>query len=463
MRYLVYLSRILVGSLFIVSGLIKANDPLGFSYKLEEYFAESALNWPMLEPYALALAILVCFGEIILGFALLFGGKMKLSTITLTLLCLFFLWLTFYTANCDPSGTYSVIENGETIERPVTCVTDCGCFGDAMKGSIGRSLTPWESFTKDLLALIALIPSLLWILIGSKDYYRLNDKRADIVILIGSLICVSIWSWVFTWWFPVIFTIIGWALYFLLKRLFNQNKSIDWIVAGMVSIISILFINFCYNHLPLRDYRPYAEGKSISEQMKSAEELGLESPIYATEYTFTNTNSNLDTTVLSTDWIKIYKEPWFAKYEAKSYDGPTLKIKDGYEPTITDFGLESFENGDLTMEILSDLNLTFLFISYNVGQADKKSIKHFSELASLIEKDGHNIYGASSSGYEEIESFRHDNQLAFEFLIGDEKMLKTVVRANPGLVILSNGMVLKKYHGNDLPSYEDLKSEEFYP
>ncbi len=137
-----YISRILVGSLFVVSGLIKANDPLGFSYKLEEYFAESALNWPIFEPYSLAIAILVASSEIILGFAVLFGGKSKLTAWSLLGMILFFSWLTFYTAQCDPNATYTVIENGEEIERGVTCVTDCGCFGDALKGSIGRSLTP---------------------------------------------------------------------------------------------------------------------------------------------------------------------------------------------------------------------------------------------------------------------------------------------------------------------------------
>lgn len=463
MRYLVYLSRILVGSLFIVSGLIKANDPLGFSYKLEEYFAESALNWPMLEPYALALAMLVCFGEIILGFALLFGGKMKLSTITLTLLCLFFLWLTFYTANCDPNETYTIVENGETIERPVTCVTDCGCFGDAMKGSIGRSLTPWESFTKDLLALIALIPSLFWMVLGNRDYFKLNNRNADRFIFIGSLVCVAVWSWVFTWWFPVFLTIIGWALYFVLKRFFKSHKYVEWMIAGMIALIAILFINFTYNHLPVRDYRPYAEGKSITNQMKSAEELGLESPIYATEYTFTNTKNGKDSIVLSTDWIKIYKEPWFAKYEAKSYDGPTRKIKEGYEPPITDFGLENFEGEDLTPEILNNSGLVFLFITHNISKADKTASMHFSKLASKLANDGHLVYGASSSSYDEIEAFRHEFQLAFNYLIGDEKMLKTIVRANPGLIVLRNGTVMKKYHGNDIPSYESLKSEDFYP
>ncbi|MCB0789483.1 MAG: DoxX family membrane protein, partial [Flavobacteriales bacterium] len=144
MRILIIISRVLVGSLFIVSGLIKANDPLGFGYKLEEYFAESALNLPGLMPFALGLGILACLAEVVLGFAVLFGGRMKLATWALLLLTLFFGWLTAYTATCDPNGTYTVMVDGAEVTRGVTCVTDCGCFGDAMKGSVGRSLTPWE-------------------------------------------------------------------------------------------------------------------------------------------------------------------------------------------------------------------------------------------------------------------------------------------------------------------------------
>ncbi|MBP6698486.1 MAG: DoxX family protein, partial [Flavobacteriales bacterium] len=141
MRILLIICRILVGATFIVSGLVKANDPLGFSYKLQEYFAESALNMPWLEPSALALAILACLGEIVLGFAVLVGGRMKLATWALLILTLFFGWLTAYTATCDPDATYTVLVNGVSEEHGVTCVTDCGCFGDAMKGSVGRSLT----------------------------------------------------------------------------------------------------------------------------------------------------------------------------------------------------------------------------------------------------------------------------------------------------------------------------------
>ena len=129
MRILLLISRLFVGSLFIVSGLIKANDPLGFSYKLEEYFAESALGLPFLEPFSLLFAVLACLAEVVLGFAVLFGGRMKLTTWALLLLTVFFGWLTMYTATCDPNGTYTIMVDGQSVERGVTCVTDCGCFG----------------------------------------------------------------------------------------------------------------------------------------------------------------------------------------------------------------------------------------------------------------------------------------------------------------------------------------------
>src|SRR5690606_30353647 len=158
MRTLILICRTIVGSLFIVSGLIKANDPLGFSYKLEEYFAESALDLVFLEPWSFALAVLACLAEIVLGFAVLVGGRMKITTWALLLLTIFFGWLTAYTATCDPQGTYTVIENGTEITRSVTCVTDRGRFGGALKGSGGRSRTPWEGFATDFILLVVSIP-----------------------------------------------------------------------------------------------------------------------------------------------------------------------------------------------------------------------------------------------------------------------------------------------------------------
>jgi uncharacterized membrane protein YphA (DoxX/SURF4 family) len=125
MKYLTGFSRIFVGVLFIFSGLIKLNDPMGFSFKLEEYFSPDVLNLPFLMPFALAFALFVVIFEVVLGVALLLGWQKKLTLWALLLLIIFFSFLTFYSAYYNK-------------------VTDCGCFGDAIK------LTPWEVLPKTL-------------------------------------------------------------------------------------------------------------------------------------------------------------------------------------------------------------------------------------------------------------------------------------------------------------------------
>ena len=123
-KYFLAFLRIFVGSLFIVSGLVKANDTLGFSYKLQEYFSPSVLNLPFLAQYALIFSALLCVLEIVLGFAVIFGWYMRFTATILLFLTIFFGFLTFYSAYFD-------------------VVHDCGCFGDALQGSMGRRLTPW--------------------------------------------------------------------------------------------------------------------------------------------------------------------------------------------------------------------------------------------------------------------------------------------------------------------------------
>ena len=114
MKYLIHISRLFVGVLFIFSGLIKLNDPIGFSFKLEEYFSVTVLDIPFLEPYALVIAVLVVVYEVILGVFLLIGYKPKFTLWNLLVMIVFFSFLTFYSAYFNK-------------------VTDCGCFGDAIK------------------------------------------------------------------------------------------------------------------------------------------------------------------------------------------------------------------------------------------------------------------------------------------------------------------------------------------
>src|SRR6056297_19782 len=132
MKYLVWISRIIVGVLFIISGLIKLNDPMGFSFKLEEYFSPSVLDLTFLTPLALGISIFVVIVEVILGVLLLVGFKPKFTVWSLLLMIVFFTFLTFYSAYFNK-------------------VTDCGCFGDAIP------LTPWQSFIKDLILLFFIL------------------------------------------------------------------------------------------------------------------------------------------------------------------------------------------------------------------------------------------------------------------------------------------------------------------
>ena len=163
MKSLVNISRLLVGALFIFSGFIKLNDPLGFSYKLQEYFSPDVLNIPFLEPYALMISVLVVVFEVVLGIFLLIGYKPKFTVWSLLGMIVFFTFLTFYAAYFEK-------------------VKDCGCFGDFLK------LKPWETFWKDVVLLVLIII----LFIGVKHIKPLYGKLPTTILgLLGFVI--SLW------------------------------------------------------------------------------------------------------------------------------------------------------------------------------------------------------------------------------------------------------------------------------
>src|SRR5471030_1760516 len=148
--------RIGVGLLFIFSGLIKANDPLGFSYKLEEYF--EVFHITFLSPLAVSMAIFLCALEMFFGFALIIGAQGKKIAWGLLLLIIFFSFLTFY------SAFFKVVQT-------------CGCFGDAIV------LTPWQSFSKDLVLLLLI----LVLFFKRRTIKPLFNSKTDDRLLIGSI------------------------------------------------------------------------------------------------------------------------------------------------------------------------------------------------------------------------------------------------------------------------------------
>ena len=152
----VALARLFVGLLFIFSGLIKSNDPLGFGYKLLEYF--EVLHVSFLNDFATSIAILLCALEIILGVLVLFGFWIKKVAWGLLLLILFFTFLTFYSAFFE-------------------VVTSCGCFGDAIP------LTPWQSFAKDLVLLSLIL--IIFINRNKIQPFKASIKTQKVVLIIA--------------------------------------------------------------------------------------------------------------------------------------------------------------------------------------------------------------------------------------------------------------------------------------
>lgn len=442
MKVILYICRILVGSTFLVSGLIKANDPLGFSYKLEEYFAESALNMPYLEPYALALAILACMGEVILGYAVLFGGKIKVASWALLILTLFFGWLTAYTATCDPNGTYEAMVAGELVEKRVTCVTDCGCFGDAMKGSLGRSLTPWESFWKDLILLLFLLP-----VFYMRNKIKFNDYKDDKFVLLGAIVVVGFYCWVFNWWFPITALSIGILVHMAVRMFIGERP---WLLAGIIALLTGGFVWYVLNYLPVRDYRPFAVGKSIPEQMTLPPDAKQD--VYETVLTYRNSE---------TGEVKDFNQqnyPWDDSTWTWVNTESQL-IEKGDEAPIHDFSILDADGNDLTADFMEDEGYLFVIISKNADKFNPNATKKINQLVKQVFDKGYYAIGLTASTYDATENLRHDQQLMFDFYYGDETTLKTIVRANPGILLLKKGMILGKWSFKSLPAFEEIEAE----
>lgn len=424
MRIFTIISRILVGSLFIVSGLIKANDSLGFSYKLIEYFEPGVLDMEFLIPFALPLAIFISVFEIVLGFMVLFGTKMKLGSWLLLLMILFFTWLTFYSAYFDK-------------------VTECGCFGDAI------SLTPWQSFTKDIVLLVFIV----FIFIRRKSI-ELNTIRQSQVILPISALLISLFSILMLDWAWVIFFFIFVCINALIAQHFLKGKMKEIGMIGASKVFSLALVVYTLMYLPIRDFRPYAVGKSIVEGMKSAEELGLKAPKFATDFKLKNKTTGEEKIYSSVEYSaqKLYTDWDFIESLNNSY-----KVEDGYEPSIHDFILQNTIGEDLTQNILAEPKVLAL-ICYDLEQSNLEAISSFEAQKIELEAQGVKCYIFTASVQGEMDKVKLETGTKIQFISADGITLKTIVRSNPGFVSLSRGVVVDKWAHRTMKSTEDILS-----
>ncbi len=373
MKQLVSISRILVGVLFIISGLIKANDALGFSYKLDEYFV--VFHMEFLNGAGLAIAMLICIFEVALGVALLVGYRMVMVSWLMLLMILFFTFLTFYSAYFD-------------------VVKDCGCFGDALK------LKPWESFYKDVILLVLI----LIIFVKRKSIKPLiGDKFAGFMSATGLILT----TW-FTW--------------------------------------------HCYTHLPVKDFRPYAIGKNITEGMTLPPGAITDSVVMVFIYKDKKTGAQVEAGM---DQVSTYS----GNEQYEFVDRLDKVVREGDKAAIHDFAIKDAEDNDLTSDFLSRPDYVFMLIAYDLTKADIKAQDKVNALAAACQKNDFEFFGLTSTIPTETDKFRHDHQNMFPYYFCDGTALKTIIRSNPGLVLLKQGTVIDMWHHNDFPTYEELNAK----
>ncbi|MEB0261079.1 BT_3928 family protein [Mucilaginibacter sp. 10I4] len=371
---LIWFCRIAVGLLFIFSGLIKANDPLGFSYKLEEYFEVFHTTW--LNGFALSLSILLCALEMILGFALLVGARAIQVIWGLLLLIIFFAFLTFY------SAYFKVVQT-------------CGCFGDAIP------LTPWQSFTKDLILLLLV----LVLFVNRKTVKSLTNAKTSDKLLIGA------------------------------------------------TIVSIGFGLYTYNFLPVMDFLPYKVGANILQEMKTPP--GAPADEFEVTYVLKNKNTQNTKTMSDKEYLKsgIWKDTTWAVQGS-----PESKlIKKGFEPKIRDLNIQDAQANNYNQELLSSPFYSLWIVAYNLDDTNPEAVNRINALAAnLTQNYNTRTILLTSNAPENAQKFAKDHKLVSELFYADGVPLKSMVRANPGIILIKNGTVINKWHFHNMPKYEDI-------
>ncbi|MCB0430867.1 MAG: DoxX family protein [Flavobacteriales bacterium] len=414
MKILAYISRLLVGALFIVSGLIKANDPLGFSYKLEEYFEVFGMEW--LSGLALTIAIGICVMEIAVGAATLLAVRMRFVAWVLLGLIGFFTFLTFYSAYFNK-------------------VTDCGCFGDALK------LTPWESFTKDVVLLAFVLVIFAYRKNMKQDTVAGDIMTTVIGVLLIAVFCLGVLH--NPWSYPIWYTLVTMGILIGLDLLLGQKRS-DAVVLGGSTLFALVFSVYIIRHLPIKDFRPYALGVNMREAM-----LGVP-PVLSFQYRLKDKQ---------TDEEKLFDQfpaNWDQNYEY--VDAVTTVVKEGVDPKIHDFVITNEDGEDITEEVLNNPGYTVAVVAYDLSATDRGCQEKLNTFMMEAEKAGATVMGWTAS-VDEVRDFRVEVQAMYPYYIMDGTVLKTIIRANPGILLIKDGVIKAKWHYRDLPDFSSVQAD----
>jgi uncharacterized membrane protein YphA (DoxX/SURF4 family) len=220
----------------------------------------------------------------------------------------------------------------------------------------------------------------------------------------------------------------------------------SWTGLVLFGVLFFALQEHAIRHLPLLDFRPYSIGTNIPDKMNVPE--GMPQDEYQTILYYEKNGE-----------IQEFNEENFPWQDTtwKFVDTEHKLIQKGYEPPIHDLTIVDATGYDHINDILSDEGFSFIMVSMQIGKADEQALVFGNELEAWCMANGHSFYFTCSSTDDEIAEVRRELDLGFDIHTSDEITLKTIVRSNPGLLLLKNGTILGKWHYNDMPGIGDLE------
>ena len=360
-KVLVNICRLVLAVTFILSGFVKAVDPLGTQYKLNDYLEAMHLGDLVPQTVTLMGSIALSTVEFCIGIFLLFVIYRRLTSRLALLVMSIMTVLTVWIYMADP-------------------VSDCGCFGDAVV------LTNGQTLLKNIILLACAI-------------------------------------------------IVAWKPLDMLRFISHTNQ---WIVINY-SVLFILFVaGYALYDLPQFDFRPYHVGANIKEGMEVPE--GAEQPQFETTFIMEKNGERREF------GIDNYPDSTWTYIDTR-----TVQTKQGYVPPIHDFSITTPEGEELTEEILNDKGYTLLLISPHLEDADDSQFDLINQIYEYAEDNDYPFYCLTASGEQGISRWRDITGAEYPFALTDETTLKTIIRSNPGLLLLKDGTVIRKWSHNRLP------------
>lgn len=422
-----------IGSLFIFSGFVKAVDPMGTSFKMHDYF--QALNIQFMDPFSTPIAVFMIVLEIVLGLTLIIGWRPKLTLSLLLLMTLFFTFLTGFT-----------YLSGYTPTPLFWTLLALANVGFAIYGIIEMRTLKQLGLAIGLLSLIAIFITVKFTSLSFASEFAETKMKVTDCGCFGDFIKLKPWE---TFWKDVFLDVLILLLAINYNRVSTFSTSLFRTVVAYGSFVSTTLFclyNFILNE-PIIDFRPYKIGNNLNE-MRTTLRPEKRDFVFIYENIKTGEKKEFKTSELgdiTEDWI--YK------------DRKDIILDPGIPARINNLFIFNENQEDITEDLLNDEASSLIVVSYKISNSKREYFSsQFETLAKKCKEKGITFYGLSS---EDPSDLIAKEKLSFGFYMADETPLKTIMRSNPGLLLLKNGVVINKWHARHLPTFEQLDQDYF--